>query len=222
MENIDKFNRLSFFIILDILSYEFPKDRAKMIEKWSKIAEYCKTINNFNDLFAINSALNNYIVRGLSLTFKEVSKKNLTLIKELNKFCDCQGNYKRVRDYITNLKPNEYYLPYLGILLRDLSFFEENSKYIINGILINLEKIEKIQKTLDIFFKFRYLEKKKIDKIPTQLNFFENLEIIREEKLEERANDIESNINYPKKVKKILTYIDKKYFLNESKAFNKD
>ena len=59
MENIEKFNRLSFFIILDIISYDFPKDRAKVIEKWAKIAEYCRKINNFNDLFAINSALNN-------------------------------------------------------------------------------------------------------------------------------------------------------------------
>ena len=72
MENIDKFNSLSFFIMLDILSYDYPKDRAKIIEKWAKIAEYCKKINDFNDLFAINSALNNYIITGLKLTLKEV------------------------------------------------------------------------------------------------------------------------------------------------------
>ena len=45
MENIDKFNRLSFFIILDILSYDNENDRAKMISKWAKVAEYCKKIN---------------------------------------------------------------------------------------------------------------------------------------------------------------------------------
>ena len=116
MENIDNFNKLSFFIILDILSYDSPKDRAKMIEKWAKIAEYCKKIHNFNDLLAINSALNNYIITGLNLTLKEVSKKSITLIKELNRFCDCQGNYKIMRDYIFNLKKEEYYLPYLELL----------------------------------------------------------------------------------------------------------
>ena len=154
MENIDKFNRLSFFIILDILSYDNPKDRAKMIEKWAKIAEYCKKINNFNDLFAINSTLNNYIITGLLLTIKEVNKKTLSLLKEINKFCDLNGKYKTVTDYISNLKPDEYNLPYLGILLRDIAFYEENSKYIINGELIYLKKIEKINEK---FFKFKYL-----------------------------------------------------------------
>ena len=36
---------------------------------------------------------------------------------------------------------NEFYIPYLGMLLKDLAFFEENSKYIINDILINFEKL---------------------------------------------------------------------------------
>ena len=215
MENIDKFNRLSFFIILDILSYDNSKDRAKMIEKWAKIAEYCKKINNFNDLFAINSALNNYIITGLQLTLKEINRKTLSLLKELNKFCDCIGNYKTVRDYISNLKPDEYYLPYLGILLRDLAFYEENSKYIINGVLINLEKIEKIQNIMHRFFKFRYLEKIELGKIPKQLNFFEYLDNIQEEKLERIANNIEPIFNYSQKKVKRLTYIDKKFFLNK-------
>ena len=217
MENIDQFNRLSFFIMLDILSYDYPKDRAKMIEKWVKIAEYCKKINDFNDLFAINSALNNYIITGLKLTLKEVHKKTLSSLKEINKFCDCIGNYKTVRDYIANLKSDEYYLPYLGILLRDLAFYEENSKYINEEMLINLEKIEKIQIILDKFFKFRYLPKKELYKVSSQLNFFEKLENIKEEKLERIANNIEPNFNFAQKKLKRLTYIDKKYFLNREK-----
>ena len=218
MENIDKFNRLSFFIMLDILSYDYPKDRAKMIEKWVKIAEYCKKINNFNDLFAINSALNNYIITGLQLTFKEVHKKIISSLKEINKFCDCLGNYKTVRDYIKNLKPDVYYLPYLGILLRDLAFYEENSKYIINEMLINFEKIEKIQLIMENFFKFRFLPKKEISEIPAQLNFFDNLENIQEEKLERIANNIEPNFNFAQKKLKRLTYIDKKFFLKKGKS----
>ena len=218
IENIDKFNRLSFFIILDILSYDNSKDRAKMIDKWVKIAEYCKKINNFNDLLAINSALNNFIITGLKLTLKEVQKKSFSSLKEINKLCDCQGNYKILRDYMANLKQDEYYLPYLGILLRDLNFYEESSKYIINGKLINLEKIEKIQSILDKFFKFKYIDKNEIDKIPKELNFFDNLENIQEEKLEKIANNIEPIFNYSLKRVKRLTYIDRKYFLNKSKA----
>ena len=222
MKNIDNFNRLSFFIILDIISYDNPKDRAKMIEKWVKVAEYCKKINDFNDLLAINSALNNYIITGLKLTRKHVTKKILLFIQEINKFCDCQGNYKTMRDYTVHLKQDEYYLPYLGILLRDLAFNEESSKYIINGVLINLEKIENVQKILDKFFRFSHLPKKQIGKIPKQLNFFENLENIEEEKLEKIANNIEPIFNFSIKKLKRPTYVDTKYFSNTFKNSIKD
>ena len=216
MENIEKFNRLSFFIILDILSYDNSKDRAKMIEKWIKIEEYCKNNYNFNDMFAINSALNNYIITGLQITLKEINKKFSNIQKEINKLCDCKGNYKHLRDYMANLKKDEYYLPYLGILLRDLAFYEEKSKYIIKGVLINFEKIEIIQKIFEKFFKFKYLPKKEIGKTPKQLNFFDFLENIQEEKLEKIANNIEPNFNYSQRNIKRLNYVDKKFFSNES------
>lgn len=218
MENIEKFNRLSFFIILDILSYDDYKDRAKMIEKWIKIEEYCKNKYNFNDMLAINSALNNYIITGLQITLKEINKKFTNIQKEINKLCDCKGNYKNLRDYMANLKKDEYYLPYLGILLRDLAFYEEKSKYIIKGVLINFEKIEIIQKIIEKFFKFKYLPKKEIGKTPKQLNFFDCLENIQEEKLEKIANNIEPNFIYSQRKKKRLNYVDKKFFCNESNS----
>ncbi len=218
MENIEKFNRLSFFIILDILSYDDSKDRAKMIEKWIKIEEYCKNNYNFNDMLAINSALNNYIITGLQITLKEINKKFTNIQKEINKLCDCKGNYKNLRDYMANLKKDEYYLPYLGILLRDLAFYEEKSKYIIKGVLINFEKIEIIQKIIEKFFKFKYLPKKEIGKTPKQLNFFDCLENIQEEKLEKIANNIEPNFIYSQRKKKRLNYVDKKFFCNESNS----
>ena len=117
-----------------------------------------------------------------------------------------------MRNHIVHLKQEDYYIPYLGMLLRDLAFNEESSKYIINGVLINLEKIEKVQKIIDKFFRFKTLAKKEIDKIPTQLKFFENLENIKEEKLEKIINNIEPNFNYCQKKFKRPTYIDTKYF----------
>ena len=39
---IKRFNNLTSFIMEDILSYNTPKDRAKIYEKWVSIAEYCR------------------------------------------------------------------------------------------------------------------------------------------------------------------------------------
>ena len=47
VECINKFNRLTSFIMEDILSYNKAKDRAKAYEKWVLIADYCKKIKDF-------------------------------------------------------------------------------------------------------------------------------------------------------------------------------
>ena len=45
MTIIQRFDKLTLFIIEDILSYDEPKKRAESIIKWIKIAEQCKNLN---------------------------------------------------------------------------------------------------------------------------------------------------------------------------------
>ena len=214
MENIDKFNRLTFFIIQDILSYDFAKERAKVIEKWIKIADYCKTRKDYNDCVAINSALNNYIITGLKKTLKEIKSEKQEKLKEISKFCRVQGNYKKLREDMKNLQLTDFYVPYLGIILKDLAFYEENSKYIENNILINFEKLEKVQLAIQEFFRFKTIVDKNSFYPPQELDFFENLESLKEADLENLANNLEPEFKlYENKQKtKRLTEIDKKYF----------
>ena len=217
VENVTKFNQLVSFIVEDILSYDYPSDRAKVIEKWVDIAEYCKLHRDYNDCVAIICAMNNFIITGLNLTLKEVKKSTKLLINELNEFCTCNGNYKNLRKEISSLKNDEFYIPYLGIILKDLAFYEENSKYIVDG-MINLEKIEKVQKSMDSFFRFKYCKNKEIKTIP-ELNFFENLENLKENDLEALAEKLEPVFKLSKTQNKAkrLTEIDKKYFIGHDK-----
>ena len=216
MENIDKFNRLTFFIIQDILSYDFAKDRAKIVEKWVKIADYCRERKDYNDCVAINSALNNYIITGLNKTMNEISKDKKELMKSISRFCRYQGNYKKLREDMDKLDNNEFYIPYLGMLLKDLAFFEENSKYIINDILINFEKLENVQLAVCKFFNFQNSKDKITPIIPEELGFFDNLEDLKESDLEELANKLEPEftLGANKKREKRITNIDKAYFMD--------
>ena len=216
MENIDKFNRLTFFIIQDILSYDFAKDRAKIVEKWVKIADYCRERKDYNDCVAINSALNNYIITGLNKTMNEISKDKKELMKSISRFCRYQGNYKKLREDMDKLDNNEFYIPYLGMLLKDLAFFEENSKYIINDILINFEKLENVQLAISKFFNFQNSKDKINPIIPEELGFFDNLEDLKESDLEELANKLEPEftLGANKKREKRITNIDKTYFMD--------
>ena len=226
MENIDKFNRLTFFIIQDILSYDFAKDRAKIYEKWVKIANYCKERKDYNDCIAINSALNNYIITGLNKTLNELNRETKEIMKSLGKFCRYQGNYKMLREDMANLPYNSFYIPYLGMILKDIAFFEENSKYIINDVLINFEKLENVQLAVSQFFNFQNGKDPINSIIPDELWFFENLEDLKESDLDELANKLEPEFKLyaNKKKEKRKTNIDKMYFtdLNLKKNNNKD
>ena len=210
---VNNFNRLTSFIIEDILSYNFPKERAKIYDKWVEIADYCKANKDYNDLIAIFSALNNYIITGLRLTLKEVKGRTNTLFRQLGEFCTVEGNYKNIREDMNNCdKTGEIFIPYLGMLMRDINFMEESSKYINENGCINMEKIENINTIFEKYFKFKSKIEKK-NKIK-ELMFFEDLEDITEEQLEEIADKLEPEfkIEEVQKPGKRLTEIDRKYF----------
>ena len=217
MECINKFNKLTSFIMEDILSYDFPKQRAKIMEAWLRVAEYLKFRNDHNDCVAIYSAIHHYIISGLQLTMKELKSKNVkALFKEISEYCSFEGNYKVLRENLINcLENNEYYLPYLGMLLRDISFFEANFEY-VDDDLINFEKIEKIQMAIDNFFQFKNMVDidNRDSSFLEELSFFNQLELIKEDDLEILANKIEPKFllgDIPRRNKR-LTQIDKKFF----------
>ena len=211
---IQNFNKLTSFIIEDIISYDSPKQRAKVYEKWVLICDYCRLNKNYNDTIAIFSALNNYIITGLKLTLKEVKYKTKCIFDNISNFCSVEGNYRNIRNDIDLcIKNEDNFIPYLGLLLRDINFIEESSKYLNEKGCINMEKIEKINDLLDKYFKYKKDDNKNNEKIiPRNLDFFENLENISEEELEKIANNIEPEFKFEKIETKRLTNIDKKYF----------
>ena len=222
MSCISKFNNLTSFIMEDILSYDFPKERARIIEGWIKVAEYLKLRRDHNDCVAVYSALKHYIITGLKLTIKEIKTKYKNLFKDISEYCTFQGNYKHLREEINIcINCKEFYLPYLGMLLRDISFFEANYEYLINGNLINIEKMEKVQNTIDKFFIFKTIPDlfNKNNEFPHELHFFDKLEKVKgEDELDIIANKLEPKfiLDDIQRKKKRPTYIDKKYFRNIS------
>ena len=210
---INNFNKLTSFIIEDIISYDTPKLRASAYESWVQICDFCKTNKNYNDCLAIYSALNNYIITGLNKTLKEIKPKIKSIFEQISKFCSVEDNYRNIRNDMLKCEKNgENFVPYLGMLLRDINFIEESSKYINENGFINIEKIERINNLLENYFKYKNEKKKNNKKIPDELNFFNELEEIKEEELEKTANNIEPKFKFEKQNIKRLTNIDKKFF----------
>ena len=219
---INNFNKLTSFIIEDVLSYDTPKLRARAYESWVQVCDYLKLNRNYNDCLAIYSALNNYIITGLNQTLREIKSKTKSLFDQISKFCSVEDNYKNIRNDMQQCEQDgDCFIPYLGMLLRDINFIEESFKYINEKGLINMEKIEKMNDLLEKYFKYKNDDKKKAynKKVLEDLKFLENLEIIKEEELENTANQIEPEFKLGNQGIKRLTNIDKKYFqknLNKS------
>jgi hypothetical protein len=154
---IERFDKLMLFIIEDICSYETNKAKAKLITKWANVAKKCKDLHNYNDLLIINQCFNHILLKKLISTWKKISKSTLILIAELNKFCTNQQCYINIRREIVGCK-HIAYIPYLGILLREIVDIEDKYKYLEkfgNYNCINCIKLQKIFYEVKKFFEFK-------------------------------------------------------------------
>ena len=157
MKLIERFDKLMLFIIEDICSYETNKAKAKIITKWANIAQKCKDLHNYNDLLIINQCFNHILIKKLISAWKKLSKSTMMLIAELNKFCTNQQCYINIRREIAGCK-HIAYIPYLGILLKEIVDIEDKYKYLEKfGAYncINCIKLQKIYWEVKKFFEFK-------------------------------------------------------------------
>jgi hypothetical protein len=106
------------------------------------------------------------------------------------------------------------YIPYLGMLLRDINYYESKFNYLENEMLINCEKLIIVQDVVDAFYKFEECAYDYVNN--NTLAFFSCLLPIKEKDLEQLGNMIEpvftlhsGNVNHNDKR---LTLIDEMFF----------
>ena len=106
------------------------------------------------------------------------------------------------------------YIPYLGMLLRDINYYESKFNYLENETLINCEKLVIVQDVVDSFYKFEECAYDYVNN--DKLAFFSCLFPIKEKDLEQLSDMIEpvfrlhsGNIDNNDKR---LTLIDKMFF----------
>lgn len=68
----------------------------------------------------ILSSLHSEAISSLYLSWKEINKKSLDNLALLSDVMAPIHNFKNYRNAIKDLKPNQAYIPYLGIFLSDL------------------------------------------------------------------------------------------------------
>eukprot|EP01091_Cochliopodium_minus_P018265 TRINITY_DN7351_c0_g1_i1.p1 TRINITY_DN7351_c0_g1~~TRINITY_DN7351_c0_g1_i1.p1 ORF type:complete len:565 (-),score=134.05 TRINITY_DN7351_c0_g1_i1:19-1713(-) len=133
---IDLFNKIGNWVVSTILSKGEVKKRAQYLSKFINIAFHLKELKCYNVLMAIIAGLNNSSVSRLNWTFKEVKPNKLETLHQLEQFMSRQQSFKNYREAIAQISPP--CTPYLGLVLTDLTFIDENPNHIDH--LINWTK----------------------------------------------------------------------------------
>lgn len=135
---IAQFNRTSTWAATEILSAPNIRERVKVVTKLIKISEKLTQMNNFNSLMSISAALNCSSVSRLKHTFAELPPNAAKGKKDIDELVTSDGNFKILRQRIADINPaTTPCIPYLGYVLSDLTFTDENPDKIQGMINFN-------------------------------------------------------------------------------------
>jgi hypothetical protein len=149
----NNFNKLSNYIVDDILQDINLSRAVQAMEKWIDIAYYMvfdADIKNYNAAMAILGALGNSDIHnlrqraekyGVNLLSDNASKK----LEKFSEVIETNKNYKRMRDAI---EKNQNSLPYLGMCLTDLTFAHDGNQK-ENRLDVMTKVIEPLMRCVD-------------------------------------------------------------------------
>ena len=116
---------LSGWVADSILNETDAKRRASVLKQWLKIADKCLSLQNYNALMAIISALDSSTISRLKQTWSALSSKHKSALDYMRTITDHSRNFSLYRSKIReSIAPC---LPFLGLYLTDLTFLDEGN-----------------------------------------------------------------------------------------------
>ncbi|XP_074039176.1 C3G guanyl-nucleotide exchange factor isoform X3 [Leptinotarsa decemlineata] len=164
----EHFNKMSYWARTKILTAEGKDTRERYFTKFIKIMKHLRKINNFNSYLALLSALDSAPVRRL-----EWQKQVQESLKEYCALIDSSSSFRAYRIALAETLPP--CIPYIGLVLQDLTFVHIGNTNLLPDGTINFSKrwqqfniVENMKK----FKKSSYTFKKQ-EKI---ISFFQNFD----------------------------------------------
>ncbi|KAJ6233193.1 guanine nucleotide exchange factor [Anaeramoeba flamelloides] len=139
---IQRFNQNSLLISTQILKYQTIEQRSKMVIHAIKIANWCYKLRNINTMMAILAALDSSPIHRLKKTWKHISQRHLNQLEKLKNITDKNFNFIKIR----KIFEMGNCIPYLGIILSDLTFIYDGNQNKLQNNHINFQKYRKISK----------------------------------------------------------------------------
>ena len=190
---IEWFNRVSGWIVTQIITQEQSLQRAAAIVKFIDIGAVLLTLQNYNGVIEILSALHASAISRLKETWALVPKDSMSTLEDLDALMNTEGNFRHYRGLLDKSKPPV--VPYMGLLLTDLTFMDdanltETGKGSRGNKLLNLEKIRMLAGAYRLFRgclskPYVIQEMRSIRKLLTKIERFDENELYRLSKLRE-------------------------------------
>ncbi|KAH6594554.1 hypothetical protein BASA50_006504 [Batrachochytrium salamandrivorans] len=134
--------RIAGWVIASILSDPDAKRRGGIVKFFTKVADNCLEMSNFNSLMAIMTGLNSSTIARLKKTWDSISAKTKTMFENVQRVTNHARNYSEYRALLKRAPLPA--LPFLGLFLTDLTFTDDGNPDKRNeGRLINFDKYAK-------------------------------------------------------------------------------
>eukprot|EP01128_Nolandella_sp_AFSM9_P005129 TRINITY_DN2435_c0_g1_i2.p1 TRINITY_DN2435_c0_g1~~TRINITY_DN2435_c0_g1_i2.p1 ORF type:complete len:430 (+),score=51.52 TRINITY_DN2435_c0_g1_i2:118-1290(+) len=157
---INWFNRMTDWIISEVVMGLTVKRRARLLKKFINVADWCKSHGNFNTAMEIVSALAKSPVVRLKFSWAELSESTLKRYGGLRELLEPTTNYtvlRRLQDESiskskSGVSPHRGSptIPYFGILLQDLLAIEEIEGH-TQSKLLNFKKLRRLSHAFQYF-----------------------------------------------------------------------
>ncbi|XP_029422833.1 ral guanine nucleotide dissociation stimulator-like 2 isoform X2 [Nannospalax galili] len=123
-----------------------PPQRARLLEKWIRVAEECRLLRNFSSVYAVVSALQSSPIHRLRAAWGEAARDSLRVFSSLCHIFSEEDNYSQSRELLMQevklqppVEPHSKkpprsgtrgggVVPYLGTFLKDLVMLDAASK----------------------------------------------------------------------------------------------
>ncbi|XP_053328699.1 ral guanine nucleotide dissociation stimulator-like 2 isoform X2 [Spea bombifrons] len=161
-ETVRHFNRLSGAVTSSCVKDPQlrPQQRARVIEKWVRVAEECWSLRNFSSVYAIISALQSTAVHRLKKVWAETSREIQRSYQEISEVFSEKDNYARMRELLFQSQDSSEVtskrhpprskdpraagvIPYLGVFLTDLVMLDSAIRDHLETGYLNFEKRRK-------------------------------------------------------------------------------
>ncbi|VDN15573.1 unnamed protein product, partial [Dibothriocephalus latus] len=150
--NLDRFaelvNKEAYWVPSEICAEQTLSKRVDSLKRFIKMAKLCRDLRNYNTMFCILVGLHMAPVERLRQTWERLPNKYVKLCRDLALVLDPSRNFFHYRNLLTAEGPHAPLVPYLPLVLKDLTFIHlgNPSRYADN--LVNFAKLRMIAKEL--------------------------------------------------------------------------